>query len=117
MGNYKGIEISKVFFRTFNGGGNLVAFADVVINGFMTLRGFRVIRRNDGNLFAAPPSTEKVDKETGEKKYFDNIGFPKEYYENKTNPFCDEIVKRFHAENGGSSHTASGGGSDEEIPF
>jgi len=114
MPDYNGIKISHVEFRTFSGTGNLVAYADVQLNEFVTLTGFRVIRRHDGALFAAPPSTKsKKVKEDGSAIYYDDIRFPSSYYENKQNPFCDEIVSMFEKEHG----TPTSSTTAPSIPF
>lgn len=116
MADYNGIQISKIDFRPFSGTGSLAAYADVQLNGVITLTGFRVIRRQDGNLFAAPPSTKsKKTKEDGSPIYYDDIRFPDAWYEEKHNPFCDEIVSAFKKQQGGNTSTTPKG--TPQIPF
>jgi len=115
MANYNGLKITNVNFRPWNrGSSSLVAFADVELNDTVTLSGFKVIRRKDGGLFAAPPSTEKMVE--GEKRYYDQVLFPKSWREERKNPFCDEIVAAYK-ESTGTSGSSAGGDETPEIPF
>ena len=112
MTDYNGIEITNVDFRPWNkGSGSLVAFADVQLNKTITLSGFRIIRRKDGGLFAAPPSTKKVVD--GEDRWYDQILFPQEWREEKKNPFCDQIVAMYKDQGDKPKNNSQG----EGMPF
>lgn len=60
---------AKVF--PFNGAGNTKAFATLVIDDVVAVKGFKVVESRSGDLFVGFPSTKGKDKEGNEKWYND----------------------------------------------
>ena len=70
------MNITKVYIRKWESG-SLLGFADVVINNYMTFRGFKIFKKKDGNGIAVLPPAQKSNKpdEDGKDRYFDVIKF------------------------------------------
>ena len=65
--------------------GNLVGFADVLVNDVIEVRGCALRKGKGGDLWIAVPS-RKYEDETGKTKWVGHIGFP-----------SDEHYKEFQA--------------------
>jgi len=57
-----------------NSTGALKAFADLIIDDVLVVKGFRILtNKNDNSTFVSPPTTNKEVE--GESKWFDNVTY------------------------------------------
>lgn len=68
-------------FKLPNPAGKLLGFADVIIDGWMTVKGFKVFNGSNG-LFVGAPSHLGKDKE-GKETYFPDVVFSEEKNEDE----------------------------------
>ena len=70
------MNITKVWIKKWEKG-NLLGFADVVIDDYMTFRGYKIFRKKDGSGISVSPPSQKGNKkdENGKDQYFDVVKF------------------------------------------
>ncbi len=99
------IEVTK--WRAMNDG-NLVGFADVLINNTVEVRGCALRKGKEGALWIAVPS-RKYNDETGKTKWVGHVGFPSdEHYK----AFQDKAVKAATIQMNGDTF-----GVEDDVPF
>ena len=64
------MEITSVNIKRVEGHGDLVAFADIVINGELTIKGFRVMKSNSKLWVGVPQNKYEVG---GKPRYADIV--------------------------------------------
>ena len=99
------VEITK--WRSMNDG-NLVGFADVLIDNTIEVRGCALRKGKEGALWIAVPS-RKYNDETGQTKWVGHVGFPSdEHYKS----FQDKAVKAVTQQMNDDTF-----GTEDDMPF
>ena len=99
------VEVTK--WRAMNDG-NLVGFADILIDGLVEVRGCALRKGKAGSLWVAVPS-RKYDDEEGKTKWVGHVGFPEDanYHE-----FQEKSVKAISQQDNAARFTP-----DDDMPF
>ena len=99
------VEITK--WRSMNDG-NLVGFADVLIDNTIEVSGCALRKGKEGALWIAVPS-RKYNDETGKTKWVGHVGFPSdEHYKS----FQDKAVKAVTQQMNDDTF-----GTEDDMPF
>jgi len=94
------MEITKVYFKDYNGNGALVAFADIEFDGEMIVNGFSVYQK-DGRTWADTPSKKDAKGEWHNNwliRWSD-----KEWYKKDANPILNKIAEEYKKRTGNST--------------
>jgi Uncharacterized protein, involved in the regulation of septum location len=67
------MKLSAKIRKTFEGETNLRAFADLIVDGGLVVKGVKVMQNKEGGLFVAMPSEKVPGVEGQEDKYYDTV--------------------------------------------
>ena len=67
------MKLSAKIRKTFEGETNLRAFADLIVDGGLVVKGVKVMQNKEGGLFVAMPSEKVPGVEGQEDKYYETV--------------------------------------------